>query len=193
MADVERRDSFFNADDQGRRRVCKTLARRFDPSRRHKRKDSLAGLSALDLKIKKMKPNSPMFGTFFFDIFIKAKPRIHGLQNLNSLGKKKILQKLSMTEIKKDCTTCIHEDNKQKCKCFNDCAGVYDYHEFKCDYCNHKLLETDKKFCECENDDGSQNCCGDHFEFNNVKFQILSSSKDIDSEYVVSLMKTFGT
>lgn len=76
-----------------------------------------------------------------------------------------------MTEITKDCTTCIHEQNKTKC--WNYCGVNFNSHEFKCEYCIHKLLETDSRFCTCENDDGSQNCCGDHFEFNYKKFKIV--------------------
>ena len=74
----------------------------------------------------------------------------------------------SLIETKKDCTTCIHENNNL---CKKYCINFLN-HEFKCEYCKYKLLETDKKFCEMENDDGSQNCCGDHFEFNHAKFKV---------------------
>jgi len=73
-----------------------------------------------------------------------------------------------MKEIFKNCATCIHEST-EICKkyCIDFCN-----HEFSCDYCRYKLLEN-KKFCEMENDDGSQNCCGDHFEFNEKSFKII--------------------
>lgn len=76
-----------------------------------------------------------------------------------------------MKTIIKHCTTCIHESNKHICKKY---CVLYTFHEFKCDYCIHKFSEPNKKFCECENDDGSQNCCGDHFEFNNKKYKITN-------------------
>lgn len=75
-----------------------------------------------------------------------------------------------MINVTKNCATCMNEGIQDMCKkyCIN-----FKNHEFKCDYCKNKLLETDKKFCTCENDDGSQNCCGDHFKFNDIKYKIV--------------------
>lgn len=73
-----------------------------------------------------------------------------------------------MIKINKDCTTCVYEQNKHMCQKY---CKLYTYHEFKCDYCKYKLIGKEK-FCELENDDGSQNCCGDHFEFNDKEYSI---------------------
>lgn len=75
-------------------------------------------------------------------------------------------------KIPKDCTTCMHEHN-HLCKKY--CID-FQNHEFKCDYCSHKFLETETKFCECENEDGSQNCCGDHFKFNSEIYVFIQNS-----------------
>jgi hypothetical protein len=75
-----------------------------------------------------------------------------------------------MIQIKKDCTTCIHEPDPENVISCKYCVD-FNLHEFDCDYCVHRLIEN-YRFCECENDDGSQNCCGDHFEFDNAKFII---------------------
>jgi hypothetical protein len=74
-----------------------------------------------------------------------------------------------MKKILRNCTTCSHENIRHMCEqyCIN-----FKNHEFKCDYCKHKLIGS-KRFCECENEDGSQNCCGDHFIFNDVEFRVL--------------------
>ena len=72
-----------------------------------------------------------------------------------------------MITISKNCTTCLYEQYKL---CIKHCVD-FKNHEFSCDYCIHRTFNTDK-FCKCENDDGSQNCCGDHFEFNTNLFEI---------------------
>jgi len=74
-----------------------------------------------------------------------------------------------MIKIPKDCTTCVYEDNKHVCQKY---CKLYVYHEFKCDYCKYRLIGKER-FCEMENDDGSQNCCGDHFGFNSKEFEII--------------------
>lgn len=75
---------------------------------------------------------------------------------------------LHMIKIPKNCTTCVYEQGKRMCQQY--CVN-YASHEFKCDYCKYKLFDKDK-FCEMENDDESQNCCGDHFEFNELVYKI---------------------
>jgi len=74
-----------------------------------------------------------------------------------------------MITIAKNCTTCIYEHDKHLCSKY--CVD-FKNHEFKCDYCIHKFISSTQQFCELENDDGSQNCCGDHFEFNNNLYKI---------------------
>jgi len=71
-------------------------------------------------------------------------------------------------KIVKNCTTCEHESHVEVCSKY--CID-FKNHEFKCHYCINKL-DAGSKFCACENDDGSQNCCGDHFEFNYLKFKL---------------------
>jgi hypothetical protein len=73
-----------------------------------------------------------------------------------------------MIKIAKDCTTCVYEENKHMCQRY---CKLCAYHEFKCDYCKYKLIDKER-FCEMENDDGSQNCCGDHFKFNNLIYEV---------------------
>ena len=64
-------------------------------------------------------------------------------------------------ELKKDCGNCTHEGSglcTAYCKEFSN-------HEFKCDYCDKRLPEGNKRFCTQEDEnDGGQNCCGDKFE-----------------------------
>jgi len=73
-----------------------------------------------------------------------------------------------MIDIYKNCETCAYKQNNQICKKY--CID-FKNHEFDCNYCIYKLIQNEK-FCELENDDGSQNCCGDHFEFNSKIFLI---------------------
>ena len=73
-----------------------------------------------------------------------------------------------MIKISKNCTTCTYEHDKRMCQKY--CVN-FNNHEFHCDYCIYRLFGKGK-FCELENDDGSQNCCGDHFEFNKNDFEI---------------------
>lgn len=74
-----------------------------------------------------------------------------------------------MIEISKNCTTCVYESQKHLCQKY---CKLYSSHEFKCVYCKYKLIDNDR-FCEMENDDGTQNCCGDHFEFNDNLYKIV--------------------
>lgn len=79
-----------------------------------------------------------------------------------------------MIIIPKNCDTCNHNPNTLNCKKY---CESFKNHEFKCDYCDYKLPESDKRFCEQENDDGSQNCCGDKFEFNHSKYKIINNDQ----------------
>jgi len=72
-----------------------------------------------------------------------------------------------MITVVKNCGTCVYEQNVSVCQKY---CKLYVYHEFKCDYCKYKLIDKER-FYEMENDDGSQNCCGGHFEFNTMLFE----------------------
>ena len=79
-----------------------------------------------------------------------------------------------MIIISKNCDTCVHDISRDNCQKY---CNSFSNHEFKCDYCDYKLPDNNKRFCEQENNDGSQNCCGDHFEFNHSKYKIMIDKK----------------
>jgi hypothetical protein len=76
-------------------------------------------------------------------------------------------------KVAKNCNTCVHEYSKPLTKFCKTYCKDFSIHEYSCNYCVYRLTEIDSRFCMMENSDGSQNCAGgDHFEFDNNKFEI---------------------
>lgn len=91
-----------------------------------------------------------------------------------------------MILITKKCDNCIHNSNKPMCEKY---CKSFSSHEFRCEYCIRKLSDGDKRFCEQENEDGSQNCCGDKFDFNTIKYKLVDYDSTVDTQNHIDRVK----